>query len=260
MDDLIQAAMARAAARKASPEQQQAKLERGLEAAKNRLSVAEGKLQEAIGSNAGDEQRDKLQVKVDEARLKLTDAERKLAEFSVETNPSDLAYQAEKIVTKIQTSPRHQAEENIATLHKKIATTEQKIAQADNAETRAALEKGLEKLQQKLADAQQALGSLAEDADKAVDDPPALDAAAAAIARAQAKAQAQATMSPQQKLDAALASLQARIEKSRHKLALAESEQSEHSDTLRAALEKLEAKYAATESERQQLAQQGETE
>ena len=84
-DDLIQAAMARVAEKKAAetPEQTQAKLERILKSAENRLEVAEGKLQEQI-SNGSPEQQEQAKAKVEAARLRLEDARAKLEQHQQE--------------------------------------------------------------------------------------------------------------------------------------------------------------------------------
>ena len=258
-DDLIQAAMARAAARQSSPEQQQAKLERGLEAARNRLQVAEAKLAEGEGEGLDTEPLDRLRARVEEARVKLAEAERKLAEFTPATSPAPSATAA-RVVDKLQGAPRDQLERSITTLRERIATTEAKIAEASDETIAAALRNGLDKQRAKLRDAERQLADLGP-ADASPEQPaadaPTLDAAAQAIARAQAKAEAMAAMNPLEKLDAALEGLDQRIAKARDKVAAAEAEQSEHLDTLRAALDKLEAKRADTARQRAELAGQG---
>ncbi|MGD9662956.1 MAG: hypothetical protein AB7U63_16995, partial [Porticoccaceae bacterium] len=266
-DELIKAAMARAAARQASPEQQQAKLERGLETATNRLKFAEQKLADARRGSAetppaSAEQLEQLQARVEEARLKLEEAQRKLDSFTpavipAEKEPSTAGAIGDRLKDKIEASPKTQLENKIATLKERIATTEAKIAEESDDRVRAALNSGLDKQRHKLADAEHQLAELGDDGDKPVDDPIAVDAAAAAIARAQAKASAMATLSPLEKLEASIESLNGRIAKAREKLATAQAENSEHVETLQNALEKLEAKLASTEQERRHL-QQGE--
>ena len=269
-DDLIQAAMARAAAKKASPEHQKAKLERGLEAAKNRLQFAEEKLKDAQAEGAGDEQQEKLQVKVEEARRKLAEAEKKLADFnpdavgaaaSTDTAARNESETAAKIDKKLQASPREQLQTKIEGLKKRIATTEEKIAAADDTApdntTQAALQKGLEKQQAKLADAEKELAALGDDGDQVVEDAPATDAAARAIARAREKAKAKAEMTPAQKLDASIDSLASRVEKATDKLEKARAEESDHVDALATALAKLEQKLADARREKQALEESG---
>lgn len=252
VDDMIQAAMARAAARQTaiSPEEQQAKIERSIETAKNRVQVAEAKLAETASGQFEPEQLDKLRAKVEDARLKLAEAERKLVELVTVPASSVNA----TVTAKVEASPRQQLQKSISLLQERMATTEGKIAEATDDAVIAALRTGLEKQREKLAQAQQELAQLGDSADdQPVADQPVLDAAAAAIARAQAKAEAMAALSPLEKLDATLESFDQRIAKAQEKLEKAEAENSEHVDTLRSALEKLQSKRAETAQQRQEL-------
>ena len=255
-EDLIKAAMAKAAARQASPEQQRAKLERGLEAARNRLALAQTALTDGEAQGLDAEQLDKLRARAEAARLKLAEAERKLADSS-----------GTDIIAKLQQSPREKLEASLATIRKRIATTEQKIAEASDEKTALALQAGLAKQKDKLRSVEQELADLADNpANSSQADPtspadpaaPEMDAATAAIARAQARADALAAMTPEQKLDATLESLEQRIAKARDKLAQAEASGADHIDALRTALDKLQTKYTGTQRERDQLRQHQE--
>jgi len=259
-DDLIAAAKAKAAARQASPEQQKAKLERGVEASRNRLSFAEEKFAEARSTEVPAEQLEQLQVKIDEAKRKLAEAEKKLADFKPEgvtpVAASPKNDTADKIKSKMAASPREQLEAKITTLKEKMAVTEEKIAAESDDKVKSALQNGLEKQRKKLADAETELTQLPTDtgsADKPVQDEPAMDAAALAIAKAKAKAEALANLSPAEKLDSTIESLKERIEKSRAKLDNARAEGSDHIDALENGLQKLEAKLEAAQQERAQL-------
>jgi electron transport complex protein RnfC len=77
--DIIAAAQARAAAKKVSPEQQQAKFERSIAGAEMRLQMAEDKLAEADDTQS-DEQKNILVAAVEAARQKLDQAKGRLAE------------------------------------------------------------------------------------------------------------------------------------------------------------------------------------
>jgi len=77
--DIIAAAQARAAARKVSPEQQLAKFERSIAGAEMRLQMAEEKLTEADAQQT-DEQKNILVAAVEAARQKLEQAKGRLAE------------------------------------------------------------------------------------------------------------------------------------------------------------------------------------
>ena len=83
--DIIAAAQARAAARKVSPEQQQAKFERSIAGAEMRLQMAEEKLAEADDSQT-DEQKNILVAAAEAARQKLEQARGRLAEHLKERN------------------------------------------------------------------------------------------------------------------------------------------------------------------------------
>jgi len=83
--DIIAAAQARAAARKVSPEQQQAKFERSIACAEMRLQMAEEKLAEADDTQT-DEQRNILVAAVEAARQKLEQARGRLAEHLKQHN------------------------------------------------------------------------------------------------------------------------------------------------------------------------------
>ncbi|MDG1818346.1 MAG: electron transport complex subunit RsxC [Porticoccaceae bacterium] len=78
--DIIAAAQARAAAKQVSPEDQQAKLERTIAAAEQRLIVAEQKLAEAIESNS--DKQAVLSAAVENTRQKLQQSKTKLAELT----------------------------------------------------------------------------------------------------------------------------------------------------------------------------------
>ena len=83
--DIIAAAQARAAARKVSQEKQQAKFERSIAGAEMRLQMAEEKLAEADDTQT-DEQRNILVAAVEAARQKLEQARGRLAEHLKQHN------------------------------------------------------------------------------------------------------------------------------------------------------------------------------
>jgi len=78
--DIIAAAQARAAAKQASPEDQQAKLERTIAATEQRLIVAEEKLAEAIASDS--DKQAVFSAAVENTRQKLQQSKTKLAELT----------------------------------------------------------------------------------------------------------------------------------------------------------------------------------
>lgn len=81
--DIVKAAMARVAAQKASPQQQQARLERAAAAAESRLQHLRQKLAEA--HEATTEKQEMLKAQIEAARLKLQEAQKKLAAAKTES-------------------------------------------------------------------------------------------------------------------------------------------------------------------------------
>jgi electron transport complex protein RnfC len=81
----------------------------------------------------------------------------------------------------------------------------------------------------------------------------AMDVASAAIERAKAKKEALEKMSPKEKLQSQVDSLETRVAKAKEKLQKAEEEGSEHIDALRGGLEKMETKLANTKQELESL-------
>lgn len=181
-DDLIQAAMARVASKKAeeTPEQQRAKLERLLNSAENRLKVAEEKLavQEESGTS---EQQEQAKAKVEAARLKLADARKKLAELdsdAASNTQNNTAQTTEKVQTAEnegsaapaatppvapQLTPEQQQsklERLASSAEKRLKSAEEKLQAAESegsAEDLAKLKDSVEKCRGKLQEAQQKL-------------------------------------------------------------------------------------------------------
>ena len=255
-DDIIKAAMARAAAQKASPEEQREKLKRGISRAESHVESVQKRL-DGLEPEATEKQREQARAAVEDAQLRLKDAQQKLADLKLPTksDASDNSQlSAEKsVMAKIQASPKEALEKKIATLKERIAITEEKIAEADDESLMAALKNGLEKQQTKLKDSEQQLAETPDQPEEQTASPETEDAASAAIAKAQAKAAAQASMSDEDKLKATVESLQNRLKKAQEKLISAEAEGSEHIDAFRSGVEKLQAKLTAAEA---QLAQE----
>lgn len=250
-DDIIKAAMARAEAQKASPQEQRAKLERGIVRAESHLESVQKRLN-TLEQDATEKQREQALAALEDAQLRLKDAQQKLADLTL---PSDtnVSNTEKTVMEKSQASPREALEKKIATLKERIVITLKKIAEADDESLKTALQNGLEKQQTKLKDTEQQLAETPAQTNESTTTPVTENAAAAAIARAQAKAADQASMSDEDKLKATVESLQNRLIKAQEKLASAESEGSEHIDAFRSGVEKLQAKLTAAEA---QLAQE----
>lgn len=260
--DVVAAAVARAQAKQASPEEQLAKLERALSSAQNRLEKARER-----AANAEGEQKDKLEARAKEAEVKVIDAQNKLDEFkaggSTEKAPTETAQAAkataddpvaaaiERAKAKMALPPDEKLKANIESLQKRLSKAEEKLAaaKAEGSDTVDALQAGVDKLKGKISDTEQELASLVPAPAASADSSSEADAAGAAIERAKAKAAAQATMSADEKLKMQIASLQTRLQKAQAKLAKAEAEGDENVPAFRTAVEKLEAKLADTKAQ-----------
>lgn len=244
-DDVIQQALARAAQRQASPEQQKDTLQRGVARAESHLASVQQRL-DALQQEGTEQQQSQAKAAVADAQLRLEEAQRKLAAIdttsgtsNITTAKDDTAVQ-QAVMEKLAASPQALLEKKIASIKSRIAVTEQKIADAGDTDptVKTALESGLQKQQAKLQEAEQQLAQAQSDTPEQLDNV-AQDAASIAIAKAQAKAAQQANMSEEDKLHASLASLGKRIEKATAKLTTAKQEGSEHIDALQNGLDKL---------------------
>jgi electron transport complex protein RnfC len=250
-DDIIKAAMARAEAKKSSPAEQHAKLERGVARATSHLETVQQRLQ-LLEQDASDQQREQVLAAIENAKVRLVDAQTKLDVSN--TKPEEkLNTQPTALMEKILASPKEALEKKIALLKERITTTEEKISAAEDEAIKSALQAGLEKQQSKLNDAEQQLAEASTDTKTTTPETAATlatnDAAALAIAKAQAKAAAQADMSNEDKLRASTESLKTRLQKAQERLTAAEAEGSDHIDALRSGVEKLQAKLTAAEAE-----------
>ena len=258
-DDIIKAAMARAEAQKASPEEQREKLKRGITRAESHVESVQKRL-DGLDPEATDKQREQALAAIEDAQLRLNDVQQKLAALKLpstrsasDSSMSSTPSSAEKtVMEKIKASPKEALEKKIATLKERIGVTEEKLAEADDESLKTALQNGLDKQQTKLKDAEQQLAETPDQLEAPTATPETEDAASVAIARAQAKAAAQASMSDEDKLKASVESLQNRLKKAQEKLTSAEAEGSEHIDAFRTGVEKLQAKLTAAEAQLQQ--------
>ena len=223
-----------------------AKLARALSSAESRLERARKQLDEARLNGADDNRLSALTARIKEAELKVSEAQSRLLSAGEPGSANEVRTGgADKLREKIQASPRDKLEQTIQTLEKRLDTARQKAAEAQSAgqSTAEALAIGVTKLEAKLLEARAEMAQLAPlPPSEQHDDDATQNAAESAILRAQQRAAELAEMSPEQKRGAQRNSLISRIEKARARLAEAEAAGSEHVDTLRATVEKLEAK------------------
>jgi Na+-translocating ferredoxin:NAD+ oxidoreductase subunit C len=265
-NDLVTAAVAKASAAEASPDEQKAKLERLLAAAQNGLAFAQKPLvPNEAGSSITEEQLEKQKARIKQAELKVAEAEKKLAEFVASqtatpaitddkapvADPNDpVAAAIARAQAKLTMSPADKARANLESLRSRLAKAEEKVAtaKAEGSANLDALEQGASKLREKIREAEAELKALG--VTEPVSTPaPATEtveqsAAQAAIEKARAKAAAMATMSDGEKRTEQIQSLQNRLQKARERLAKAEAENDPNIEAFRAGVTKLEEKLS----------------
>jgi len=280
--DVINAAVASTSAIQVAPDEQKAKLERLVSAAKNGLEFQQKPLvPNKTNPVITDEQLVKQQVRIKQAELKLAEAEKKLADFNAQTivaetgapvpanaapvAPAPLVDMNDPVAAaiaraqaKLTMSPEDKARANLESLRTRLAKAEEKVAAAktEGSANLDALQQGAEKLQQKITEALAELTALGiNDKPAPVAAPAATvaepvaepvtaeqSAAQAAIEKAKAKAAAMASMSDEEKRAEQIQSLHTRLAKARERLAKAEAESDANIEAFRAGVTKLEEK------------------
>ena len=244
-----------------SPEEQKAKLERLVAAAKNALEFAQKPLVSRDPKNKPitEEQLEKQAARIKQAELKLSEAENKLAEFLAQTPaqvatpsapaaaPADdpVAAAIARAQAKMTLSPTDKLKADLESLQSRLQKAQEKVeaAKAEGSSTLDALQQGVEKLQQKIAQTTESLKELGIDASATpVVTEPEKSAAELAIEKAKAKAAALATMSDDEKRAEQRKSLEDRLQKARERLVKAEAENDANVEVFRSSVEKLETK------------------
>lgn len=178
--DVVTAAVAKASAVQASPDEQKAKLERLLAAAKNGLEFAKKPLvPNEAGASITEEQLEKQKARIKQAELKVAEVEKKLADFlagsdaapasptapaaapTVDAN-DPVAAAIARAQAKLAMSPVDKARANLESLRSRLAKAEEKItaAKAEGSANLDALEQGASKLRDKIAEAEAELKTL----------------------------------------------------------------------------------------------------
>ncbi|MGB3609192.1 MAG: electron transport complex subunit RsxC [Cellvibrio sp.] len=257
--EVVAEAVAKARAVQQTPEEQQAKLERILAAARNSLEHAQQPLvPNEEGAVITQEQLEKQQARIKQAELKVSEAEKKLADFMATQNnstaaPADTPAPANDPVAaaiaraqaKLSMSPEEKLRSTLESLRTRLAKAQEKAnaAKAEGSPTADALQQGVEKLQQKIADTEAELAQLAPAAGEANAPSAEQHAAEAAIEKAKAKAAALATMSEEEKRAEQLKSVETRLQKARERLAKAEADNDPNIEAFRNGVVKLEEKH-----------------
>ncbi|MBK8188513.1 MAG: electron transport complex subunit RsxC [Cellvibrio sp.] len=248
------------AAPELSPDEQKAKLERLVAAAKNALEFAQKPLVSRDPKNKPitEEQLEKQAARIKQAELKLSEAENKLAEFLAQApaqaaTPTTSAAPADDPVAaaiaraqaKMNLSPTDKLKADLESLQTRLQKAQEKVeaAKTEGSSNLDALQQGAEKLQQKIEQTIASLKELGIDASAApVVSEPEKSAAELAIEKAKAKAAALATMSDDEKRAEQRKSLEDRLQKARERLVKAEAENDANVEVFRSSVEKLEIK------------------
>jgi len=250
--------LAKTATSELSAEDQKAKLERLVVAAKNALEFAQKPLVSRDPKNKPitEEQLEKQAARVKQAELKLAEAEKKLAEFAEQstsntvtsaapTNEDPVTAAIARAQAKMSLSPIDKLKADLESLQTRLQKAQEKveIAKTEGSHTLDALQQGAEKLQQKIAQTQASLKKLGIEFNttRAIS-PPEKTAAEIAIDKAKTKAAALANMSDEEKRAEQKKSLTDRIQKARDRLAKAELENDVNLEVFKNSLEKLEVK------------------
>lgn len=255
---VVAEAVAKARAVQQTPDEQKAKLERMLAAAQNSLEHARQPLvPNEEGAVITPEQLEKQQARIKQAELKVSEAEKKLADFMAtqDVTPAATPASAEDPVAaaiaraqaKLTMAPDEKLRTTLESLQSRLAKAREKAAaaQAEGSATADALQQGVEKLQQKIAETEAELAQLTATTPATETTAPSVEQSAAdiAIEKAKAKAAALASMSDAEKRAEQLKSLETRLQKARERLAKAEADNDPNIEAFRTGVAKLEEKH-----------------
>jgi electron transport complex protein RnfC len=242
-------AVAKANSDKLSFEEQKARLERLVGAAKNSLDSARAPL---VPKNPEfpitEEQLVRQQSRIKQTELKLSDAEKKLAEFLATENnqPTEDTVVAAiaRAQTKLSLSPEAKLQANLESLQARLIKAQEKAkqAKAEGSSSANALELGVTKMQEKIAEVQKELAELAKTPSVASPIPAEQNAAEQALAKAKARAATLANISDDEKRAEQIQTMQARLQKAKDRLAKAESENDVNVEAFRKAVLNVEDK------------------
>jgi electron transport complex protein RnfC len=158
-----------------------------------------------------------------------------------------------------ETVNQESLEQALATVEKRLAAARQKLEQAEQAQSDKidAFKLGVEKTQQKYQQAKTALDQFI--ANNPVAEQPTTDPAQLAIAKAKEKRANQAELSPREKAQHAVDSLNTRLQKAQQKLSEAQAENSDKLEIFSSTVQALQQKLIAAEAELSQFPAAAET-
>jgi len=241
-------AVAKANAEKLSFEEQKARLERLVGAAKNSLESARAPL---VPKNPDfpitEEQLVRQQSRIKQTELKFAEAEKKLADFLATANtqtPEDpVAAAMARAKAKLNLSPTDKLRANLESLEARFAKAREKAEQAaaEGSPTAKALQLGAEKLQEKIADVKAELAELEKNQPV---QPNVIEQTAVeqALQKARVRSEALANMSDEEKRTQQIQTMQERLQKARERLVKAEVENDPHVEAFKKAVLNIEQK------------------
>lgn len=238
---------------------QRARLERILAAAHNTLEHAQKPLVPHVyGEEISAEKLEKQQARIKQAALKVSEAEKKLADFVASqegaaaqpvASPADDAI--ERARAKMARNPREKLEAGLETLQKQLLKAQERAAtaRANGEATADAFERGVAVLQQKIATTKEDLAALPVDSANATASSEEQAATESAIEKARQRLAAKAEKSPADIRAEQIQTLTVRIEKTRGLLKDAEAKGAPTVAALTNSLQKQEEKLNALQSE-----------
>ena len=257
--EAVVTAVANASVARLGYEEQKARLERILGAAKNSLASAQAPLvPRNIEIPITEEQLVKQQARIKQSELKLKEAEKKLADFIAEhaagnTLADDpVANAIARAQSKLSSSPQQKLQNNIEALKSRLLKAQQKAdeAQMEGTANAAVLLQGVEKLKEKINEAEdedelKSLSITMSVLPVAIEEQ---NAAIIAMAKAKARTAAIASMSAEEKAAEQIKLIESRLQKARERVALAETENSPNIEAFRSSVMKLEEKLRGIDS------------
>lgn len=223
---------ARASGSDIPPEQQLEKLKKALESALTRLARAEEKVANAEAENSP--QLDQLKARLADMQVNVDKAKDKLQSFEASQTVEKTLAKAQDI--RASRTDRERLDEGLQKLQIKREALQNQLN--DNGDAEGKLTEKMAHIDNKIAETRAEIAQLGEHSSKSVNP----DAAAAAIEKAKSKIAEQQNMTPREKLENQLTSLEERLTKARTRLEAAIAENSENIEAFETALKKLQSK------------------
>lgn len=229
-------------------EEQKARLERLVGAARNSLESARAPL---VPKNPEfpitEEQLVRQQSRIKQTELKLAETEKKLADFlaTALNQPAEdpVAAAIARAQTKLSLSPEEKLRANLESLQARLMKAQEKAeqAKAEGSPTANALQLGVAKMQEKIAEVQAELAELEKHLPVKPNEAE-QTAVEMAMQKAKARAASLANISEEEKRADQIKTMETRLQKARERLAKAETENDANVDAFRKAMVNIEDK------------------